>query len=276
MRKVFDKFSPGDFQFLADLVERDKDRTYFIDLITQDPDSLDLILEEEEIFKKASQQKESIFVRISPYLYFELLLRQAIRDIKRDAYTLEQVGYKTRVPVFDSKKVLAILSRDEIRDYLVELLVSFIRVNQFTVYFKRGKGIYYKKVLSDMDFDLLVEMSELVDEPYRFVFLKRAGDLALFLSGIFPEQLFEGRSYSLAKHRRLTPRVNQEEDLEKKGSELYRKASESEVAKEKELSPILTMMADNFTFTKKPLNVMADRYLYFRKHDIFPLADNQN
>ena len=216
MRKVFDKFSPGDFQFLADLVERDKDRTYFIDLITQDPDSLDLILEEEEIFKKASQQKESIFVRISPYLYFELLLRQAIRDIKRDAYTLEQVGYKTRVPVFDSKKVLEILSRDEIRDYLVELLVSFIRLNQFTIYFKRGKGIYYKKVLSDMDFDLLVEMSELVDEPYRFVFLKRAGDLALFLSGIFPEQLFEGRSYSLAKHRRLTPRVNQEEDLEKR------------------------------------------------------------
>lgn len=276
MRKVFDKFLPGDFQFLADLVREDKDKIYFIDLITRDPDSLDLVLEEEEVFKKASQQRENAFVRISPYLYFELLLRQAIRDIKRDAYTLERVGYKTRVPVFDSQKVLEILSRDEIRDYLVELLVSFIRVNQFTIYFRRGKGIYYKKVLSDMDFDLLVEMSEMVDEPYRFVFLKRAGDLALFLSGIFPEQLFGEQSYSLARNKRSIPWANKGEDLEKKGSELYRKASESEVAKEKELSSTLTTMADNFTFTKKPLNVMADRYLYLRKHDIFPLIDNQN
>jgi len=243
--------------------------------VTRDPDSLDLVLEEEEIFKKVVQS-EDVFVRISPYLYFELLLRQAIRDIKRDAYTLEQVGYKTRVPVFDSQKVLEVLSQDEIRDYLVELLVSFIRVNQFTIYLNRGRGIYFKKVLSDMDFDLLVEMSEIVDEPYRFVFLKRAGDLALFLSGIFPEQLFGERSHSLAKNRRLVSWTNKGEDLEKKGSELYHKASESEIAKEKELSPVLTMMADNFTFTKKPLNVMADRYLYLRKHDIFPFIDNQN
>lgn len=119
-------------------------------------------------------------------------------------------------------------------------------------------------------------MSEIVDEPYRFVFLKRAGDLALFLSGIFPEQLFGERSHSLAKNRRLVSWTNKGEDLEKKGSELYHKASESEIAKEKELSPVLTMMADNFTFTKKPLNVMADRYLYLRKHDIFPFIDNQN
>ena len=275
MRKVFSKFSLRDFQFLADLVGEDKDKTYFIDLVTRDPDSLDLVLEEEEIFKKVVQS-EDVFVRISPYLYFELLLRQAIRDIKRDAYTLEQVGYKTRVPVFDSQKVLEVLSQDEIRDYLVELLVSFIRVNQFTIYLNRGRGIYFKKVLSDMDFDLLVEMSEIVDEPYRFVFLKRAGDLALFLSGIFPEQLFGERSHSLAKNRRLLSWTNKGEDLEKKGSELYHKASESEIAKERELSPVLTMMADNFTFTKKPLNVMADRYLYLRKHDIFPFIDNQN
>jgi len=78
------------------------------------------------------------------------------------------------VPVFDSQKVLEVHSQDEIRDYLVELLVSFIRVNQFTIYLNRGRGIYFKKVLSDMVFDLLVEMSEIVDEPYRFVFLKRA------------------------------------------------------------------------------------------------------
>jgi len=273
MREVFSKFSSRDFQFLADLVVEERNKAYFLDLVTRDPDSLDLVLEEEEIFKKAAQS-EDVFVRISPYLYFELLLRQAIRDIKREAYTLEQVGYRTRVPVFDSQKVLQVLSRDAIRDYLVELLVSFIRINQFTIYWRRGKGIYFKKVLSDMDFDLLVEMSEQVDEPYRFVFLKRAGDLALFLSGIFSEQLFGEQSYSTAKSQRKGNWAYKGEELEKKGSELYHEASESEVAKEKELSSVLTMMAENFTFTKKPLNVMADKYLYFRKYDIFPSMGN--
>ncbi len=109
-----------------------------------------------------------------------------------------------------------------------------------------------------MDFDLLVEMSEQVDEPYRFVFLKRAGDLALFLSGIFSEQLFGEQSYSTAKSQRKGNWAYKGEELEKKGSELYHEASESEVAKEKELSSVLTMMAENFTFTKKPLNEMAD------------------
>jgi hypothetical protein len=268
VRKIFEKFTPSDFLFLAEVFCRGGEAKAFLSLVEKDPETLDRILENDLLFRRVAQD-ERLFVQVSPYLYFELLLRQAIRDIERESYTLERIGYRTVVPVFDGKKVLEVLARDALRDYLVELLVSFIRINHITVYIRRGRGIYLKKTLSDFDLDLLAELSERVDEPYRFIFLKRAGDIALFVSGIFPEQLFGELHASFARRAWLRGFRGRGEELEEKGAELYRRASESSTAREYQLDSLLSYIAENFRFTKKPLNVMTDRYLTFRKYDIF-------
>jgi hypothetical protein len=268
VRKIFEKFTPSDFRFLAEVFCRGGEEKAFLSLVEKDPETLDRILENDLLFRRVAQD-ERLFVQVSPYLYFELLLRQAIRDIERESYTLERIGYRTVVPVFDGKKVLEVLARDALRDYLVELLVSFIRINHITVYIRRGRGIYLKKTLSDFDLDLLAELSERVDEPYRFIFLKRAGDIALFVSGIFPEQLFGELHASFARRAWLRGFRGRGEELEEKGAELYRRASESSTAREYQLDSLLSYIAENFRFTKKPLNVMTDRYLTFRKYDIF-------
>ncbi|MEN3184740.1 MAG: hypothetical protein ABDK93_07105 [Atribacterota bacterium] len=273
MRKIFAKFTPSDFRFLAETLCRRGEETAFLSLVTQDHDALNALLENDLLFDRVAQDT-SLFVQVSPYLYFELLLRRAIRDIERESYTLERIGYRTVVPVFDGKKVLEVLARDALRDYLVELLVSFIRINNITVYIRRGRGVYFKKTLSDFDLELLAELSERVDEPYRFIFLKRAGDIALFVSGIFPEQLFGELHASFAKRTWLRHFKGRGEELEERGIELYRKASESAVAKEYELDTLLSYIAENFRFTKKPLNVMTDRYLTFRKYNIFEALFN--
>ncbi len=271
MRRIFEKFSPVDFQFIAEsLCEEEKKQPQLLALIRRDPESLDEILNHEKLLKQVALGKD-LFLRISPYLYFELLLRRAILDIEREAYTLETIGYKTRVPVFDQKKVLTVLSQETVRDYLVELLVSFVRINSFTLYIRKGEGIYLKQNISDFDLDLLSEMGRRVEEPYRFIFLKRAGDIALFVSGIFPEQLFAHHHPSPlhARAHWLRKWVNRGAELEEKGSSLYREASESVVAKEYHLDTVLHYLAENFPFTKKPLNIITDRYLCFRKYDIF-------
>lgn len=273
MRRIFAKFTPSDFRFLAETLCRGGEEKAFLSLVTQDHDALNAVLENDLLFTRVAQDT-SLFVQVSPYLYFELLLRRAIRDIERESYTLERIGYRTVVPVFDGKKVLEVLARDALRDYLVELLVSFIRINNITVYIRRGRGVYFKKTLSDFDLELLAELSERVDEPYRFIFLKRAGDIALFVSGIFPEQLFGELHASFAKRTWLRNFKGRGEELEEKGIELYRKASESAVAKEYELDTLLSYIAENFRFTKKPLNVMTDRYLTFRKYSIFEALFN--
>ncbi len=268
MRRIFEKFTPSDFRFLAETFCRGGDSKAFLSLVTQDYDTLNQVLESDLLFDRVAQDA-SLFVQVSPYLYFELLLRRAIRDIERESYTLERIGYRTVVPVFDGRKVLEVLARDALRDYLVELLVSFIRINNITVYIRRGRGVYFKKTLSDFDLDLLAELSERVEEPYRFLFLKRAGDIALFVSGIFPEQIFGELHTSFARRTWLRNFRGKGEELEEKGIELYRRASESVTAREYQLDTLLLYIAENFRFTKKPLNVMTDRYLTFRKYDIF-------
>lgn len=273
MRKIFAKFTPSDFRFLAQVLCTRQDEERFLSLVTQDHDVLNQVLENDLLFRRVAQDT-NLFLEVSPYLYFELLLRRAIRDIERESYTLERIGYRTVVPVFDGKKVLEVLSRDTLRDYLVELLVSFIRINNVTVYIRRGRGVYFKKTLSDFDLDLLVELSDLVDEPYRFIFLKRAGDIALFVSGIFPEQIFGELHAAFARRTWLRNFSGRGEELEERGIALYRRASESAVAKEYELDTLLSYIAENFRFAKKPLNVMTDRYLTFRKYDIFQVFSN--
>ncbi|MGQ9747426.1 MAG: hypothetical protein ACUVQZ_06640 [Candidatus Caldatribacteriaceae bacterium] len=276
MRRIFQKFSPADFQFLADsLCEEESKKPYLLSLIQKDSESLDSLLNHDRLLNEVLP-REDLFVKISPYLYFELLLRRAILDIQREAYTLETIGYKTRIPVFDQRKVLEVFAQETIRDYLVEMLASFIKVNHFTIYIRRGKGIYFKKTFSDLDLDFLSEMGRTVEEPYRFIFLKRGGDVALFISGIFPEHLFGSPNilYSRTTSNWLGKWVNRGEELEEKGISLYRQASESSIAREKNLDSVLSCLAENFRFTKKPLNVMTDRYLVFRKYDIFPNFPN--
>ncbi|MCX7667446.1 MAG: hypothetical protein N2Z84_00730 [Atribacterota bacterium] len=276
MRRIFQKFSPADFQFLADLLcEEENQKPRFLNLIQKDHESLDHLLNQNRVFKQILE-KEDLFLRISPYLYFELLLRQAILDIQREAYTLETIGYKTRVPVFDQRKVLEVFSREMLRDYLVEMLASFVRINNFTVYVRKGRGVYFKKTFSDFDLDLLSEMGRRAEEPYRFFFLKRAGDVALFMSGIFPEHIFGHRDVGSSRARVgwLAKWTNRGEELEERGIFLYRQASESQVARERNLDAVLNYLAENFRFTKKPLNVMTDRYLVFRKYDIFQVLSN--
>lgn len=274
MRRVFSKFSPADFQFLADsLCEEENQKVHFLALIRKDPESLNTLLNHDRLFKQIVES-ENLFMRVSPYLYFELLLRRAILDIQKEAYTLETIGYRTKVPVFDQKKVLEVLSQEALRDYLVEMLVSFIRVNNFTIYLRKGPGIYLKRTFSDFDFDLLAEMGQDAEEPYRFLFFKRAGDIALFVSGIFPEHLFGSPGVHGSRNPWITKWTNRGKELEERGIRLYRQASESVVAREHNLDFVLGYLAENFHFTKKPLNVMTDRYLVFRKYDIFQTLSN--
>ncbi|MDK2896223.1 MAG: hypothetical protein PWP04_343 [Candidatus Atribacteria bacterium] len=269
MRRIFEKFTPEDYRFISEVVsaskEKESQKTALSSLLN-DPDVLNVVLDNQNLFQRVALD-DTIFVRISPYLYFEILLRQSLRDIQREFYTLEQVGYKTRVPVFDGQKVVEIFSQDMIKDYLVELLVSFVRVENFTILIRRGRGIYFKQTISNMDFDFMSETSQKVEEPYRFLFVKRAADIALFLCGVFSEQLFA--TSSNFKARRMAKALSRGEELEKYGQELYRQACNSELAREYQLDTVLQCLAEHFSLSKKPLNVLSDRYLCFKKYNLF-------
>ena len=67
--------------------------------LQRDETRLGTMLDEPRLFHRLMQQKE-LLPQISPWLFFTLLLRQAQRDLQREAFTVEQRG-RQKVVLFD-------------------------------------------------------------------------------------------------------------------------------------------------------------------------------
>jgi hypothetical protein len=91
-----------------------------------DETRLETMLDEPRLFQRIMQQKE-LLPQISPWLFFTLLLRQARRDLEREAFTVEQRG-RQKVVLFDTDWVVKLLAQKPIRDYLATMLASFTRL----------------------------------------------------------------------------------------------------------------------------------------------------
>jgi hypothetical protein len=78
------------------------------------------------------------------------------------------------------------LSDKQTRDYLAEMLSSFARTNSGIIYWQE-RGTWHQRRFSDIDLDDMVELARIIDPEMRPALYKRIADIALFLSGIFPE-----------------------------------------------------------------------------------------
>lgn len=253
------KLDDKDLMFLIQTVATQRrDYEHIKEIVKDKPDLLDLMLDDEKLFRRLLREEEAL-LQISPRLLFEILLRQARRELKREAYTVERVGLTWKIPVFDSSKVAELLEDRGIRDYLAEMLSSFTRTESAVLYLKRGTRIYRKR-FSDMDFDDVEELSRFVEEKYRFPFYKRMGDISLFLTGVFPE--YVDSPYPRARVRSL-------EELEREGRKVYRLASEHEEARRSNLGDILWRLSENFDLARKSLNFISDRYIHRHKLTLF-------
>jgi len=260
------KLSDKDLMFLIQTVATQRrDYEHIKEIVKDKPDLLDLMLDDEKLFQRLLREEE-VLLQISPRLLFEILLRQARRELKREAFTVEKVGLTWKIPVFDSSKVAELLEDKGIRGYLAEMLSSFTRTESTVLYFRRGTRTYRKR-FSDMDFDDVEELSRFVEEKYRFPFYKRMGDISLFLTGVFPEYVDSPYPWKLWRTR-----VRRSlEELEREGREVYRLASEHEEARRSNLGDILWRLSENFDLARKSLNFISDRYIHRHKLTLFAL-----
>ncbi|HHW40696.1 MAG TPA: hypothetical protein GXX19_06050 [Syntrophomonadaceae bacterium] len=262
--------SEADLHFIVTtVVTKRQDYDYLCNLLKDKPDFIDIMLEDEKLFQRILQD-ENIFLKISPFLLFSILLRQAKKDIEKQAYTLEIVSRKERIPVFDAGDASKLLQNKDVREYLARMLASFTRVESASVVYK-ARGIIYQRCFSDLDFDDVLELSSLVELPFRFPFYKRLADIALFLSGIFPEYLCRGQDFFDDKiPARLSGSKNRTlRDYEEQGRRYYDLASTYDEAKEQGLAEVLSLLAEKFTLARKPLNYLAENYIYKYRSQLF-------
>jgi len=264
-------FSHQDLNFLVETVSPGvADKAGLKRIIQEDADFRNKYVGDEKVFRTVINDDQAL-LKISPTLFFEILLRKAARDLSAARFTLEKTLTMT-IPVFDTDELAALLAEESMLAYLADMLSSFTRIESYSVSFRIRKGIWRKIRFNDLDIRSLMSFCEIVDDFYRFSLYKRIADVCLFMLGVFPEYTVQNYRYPLSGKLRPAvgsyPRISPE-DYEKEGRRFYKLAAEHASARELELQDVFWTLHENFQKAKKPLNFIAENYLQYRRQMIF-------
>lgn len=240
----------------------------------KDPERLKGLARQDAAFRKALVSDDAVFehvmaddeafVRITPSLYFEVLLRRALRELQTATHTVERTG-RQAIPVFDTDEVVELLEAPGIQEYLAAMLASFTRVETYVRPVRVRQGVWRKVRYSDMDVDSLVRLCAEADGPQRLAFYKRIADVCLFVTGIFRDYA-PSASSSAAGARRGRRSL---EDYETEGRRFYGLAAGHPGAHALGLSETFDLLREHFTSARKPLAFIASQYLHSRRHRLF-------
>jgi hypothetical protein len=255
--------SESDLRFLVETVSTSRrEYDHVIRLIRDQPDLLEPMLEDRRLMNRLFQDEKTL-VSISPYFLFSVLLRQVQQNLRTQTYILEVDSKLKRVPIFEAPAVAELLSNRQTRDYLAEMLASFARTNSGVIHWKE-RGSWHKRRFSDIDMDDMIELARIIDPEMRPALYRRIADIALFVSGIFPDHL----SAFAVRHRSVFSAKRTLKDHEREGKRFYHLAAQE--TDRTVWRPALEALAENFTLARWALNTLGDRYLkthrarYFR------------
>lgn len=265
------RLSEGDLDFLIETAHPEaKDRVRLKQIIREDQGFRTTFIEDEKVFRRVMDDEE-ILLKISPTLFFEILLRKTAKDLKELSFTLEKTS-TMKIPVFDTRGLAELLTKESLLQYLADMLSSFTKIESYTLLVPIGEKNWRRIRFSDLDIFSLMSFCDLVEEEYKLAFYKRIADLCLFILGIFPDYAEHEYRYPfsgqvrphLPGRMRIAP-----EEYEKEGRKFYRLAAEHPSANQLDLSEVFWTLYDHFEKAKKPLNFIADHYLRHRRQKLF-------
>ncbi len=262
--------SQRDIDFLIETVApdvSDRDRLRYI--LKEDSDFRDEFIGDDRVFERIMSDDE-IFLKISPILFFEVLLRKAVKEIGRSSYTIEK-SINMSIPVFDSQEVVELLNKKPLLHYLADMLSSFTKIKSYSFSLRLKEGFFKKITFTDTDLPTLMAMCDVVEERYRLGLYKRIADICLFMLGVYPEFVEREYRYPSGDLRPQIPgkvRLSPEE-YEEEGRKYYRLAAEHEISKELNIDEVFWDLHGNFKQAQKPLNFISSRYINYKKSELF-------
>ncbi len=252
--KMSVSLTESDLKFLVEtLATERRDYEHIIELVRDKEDLLEQMLEDRKLLERLQHEEQSV-VRVSPYMLFSVWLRAVRREIQERGYVYQPETRGRRLAVFEGPAVVELLSDPAPLEYLAGLLCSFVKTNTAVIYWKE-RGAWHRRRFNDSDLDDMIALAGIVDPELRSRYYQRIGDIALFLSGIFPDQALRitPRSRStLTTHRTL-------QDYEQAGRRFYALA-----AREPAQEPVggaVTILAEKFVLARSALNHLSDHYL---------------
>ena len=264
-------FTEADLEFVVgEAVPLALNKEHLKQLVREDWNFRKAMLSDDRVFQGLMNDEE-VFVKVSPTLYFEVLLWRALKELDTATHTIERAG-RQAIPVFDAREVVDLLARHEVLAYLAQMLASFTRIQSYVMPVRIRKGIRRRVRYNDMDIDSLLRLSATADEEHRFGFYKRIADVCLFVSGIFADHTFFDYRYPASGQIRPVPvgRFRRSlEDYESEGRRFYGLAEEHPTARALRLSDVFGLLRQQFTSARKPLIFIAANYLHSHKHHLF-------
>jgi len=255
----------SDLRFIVETVATSRhDHGHVVDLIRDKEDLLEPMLEDPKISERLFREEKAL-MRVSPYLFFSVLLRRLRKELNKEAYIFEVDTKGKRVPIFEGVAVAEMLSEKNVCNYLAEMLSSFARTNSGDIYWKE-RGAWHKRRFSDIDMDDMIELARIMEPELRSGLYKRIADISLFLSGIFPEYT----AHFAAPRRTMYSAKRTLKDYEQTGRRFYRVAALA--TDQAQWQPVLATLAEKFTLARLALTSLSERYLKTRRRRFFQFS----
>jgi hypothetical protein len=222
--------------------------------------------------------------RLSPFLVFAAAVERAHADIDQAGFVPEWLGPRRRVPVFGPTDLRNFLADPWRRLFLVRLLGSYTHVTSGSVFVPTRRG-YRRQRFSELDPVRLAGLLEVVPASERAGIYRRLGDLALFLTGVFPDHTATSGFGPVGEARLLragrlpaakwpdgagSPMALGESGpvglLEELGRRWYRLCADAVASPRSRDLDVVAELSTRFVEGRRILNLVTDRYL-------FPLRD---
>ena len=261
-------FTEVDLDFLIDeVVPHASNRARLRHMILEEQEFRYAIVGDERVFQRVISDAE-VMLKLSPSLYFEILLRKAAKELDLSAYTVERIGKET-IPVFDTSGVTEFMGQSGVIEYLAQMLASFTVIESQVRRVRVRRGMWRRIRHNDMDIDSLVQLCSAADEENRLGYYKRIADVCLFVSSVFQEHSYFGQGgdqFIFPTSRRIRRSM---EDYEWEGKRFYSLAESHPVARLAGLSGVFGVLRDQFIYARKPLRFIAMQYLHSSRSNLF-------
>ena len=223
--------------------------------------------------------REEPFLRASPFLVFAVAVHRCSAELREAAFVHEWLGPRQRVAVFDVEGLRSFLADPARRLFLAELLASYTHVTSGSVLVQTRRG-WRRRRFSELDPLRLASLLEVVPEAERVGVYRRLGDLALFLTGVFPDHTATRGLSPVAEARlRRAAGIEGGRDatagsgaapislsgtvalLEELGRRSYRLAS-STAPSPTVATSVVGEVAERFHHARRILNLVTERHLF--------------
>jgi hypothetical protein len=221
----------------------------------------------------SGQGDDQPLIGASPFLTFAIAVHRTAERLQTTSFVEERWTSRQRLPVFDVETLRQLLAEPQRRYFLVELLASYTHVVSGATWQRTRRG-WRRRRFSELDLSKLAELLDAVEPAERPGIYRRLGDLALFLTGVFPDHsaLLDVGPVALSRLARLSRLQGSPADgfdglelLEELGRRFYGLAVRSARSHGAPLTAGLTVVgeiAESFRTARRTLNVVTDWYLF--------------